>query len=66
LNLLGQEEDKRSFASLGAAGRLVPGTVLPEPQGVFPRYVEPESEGGAGETPKPKEKAPKSKQKPKA
>ncbi len=63
LDLLGQEDDKRSFASLGAAGRLVPGTPLPEPQGVFPRYVEPEAEAGAGGAAKleskAKEKAPK-------
>jgi len=25
---------------LGAAGRLLPGTVLPAPQGVFPRWVD--------------------------
>ncbi len=54
LNLLGQEEEKRSFASLGEAGRLVPGTLLPEPQGVFPRYVEPEAEAGGGSAPGPK------------
>jgi methionyl-tRNA synthetase len=46
LDLLGQEEEKRSFAALGAAGRLVSGTSLPEPQGVFPRYVEPEAAAG--------------------
>jgi methionyl-tRNA synthetase len=40
--------EARSFASLGAAGRLTPGTVLPAPQGVFPRYVEPEA-GAAAE-----------------
>jgi len=37
-------EDKRSFASIDVA--LVPGTPLPAPQGVFPRYVAPE-EGAA-------------------
>ena len=36
-------EDKRSFAQLGEAGRLVAGTDLPKPSGVFPRYVEQES-----------------------
>jgi methionyl-tRNA synthetase len=30
----------RSFAALGQVGRIVPGTELPPPQGVFPRYVE--------------------------
>jgi methionyl-tRNA synthetase len=38
----------RSFASLGPKGRLTPGTPIPEPQGVFPRYVDP------GEPPKGK------------
>jgi methionyl-tRNA synthetase len=58
LDLLGQPEDKRSFAALGAAGRLAPGTLLPEPQGVFPRYVEPEAEAATGDAaaPKPKDK----------
>lgn len=32
--------DGRVFARLGEAGRLVPGTALPAPQGVFPRFVE--------------------------
>jgi methionyl-tRNA synthetase len=36
LDLLGQPADARSFAALGA--RLAPGTVLPAPAGVFPRY----------------------------
>lgn len=40
LDLLGVAADNRDFASLGEDGRLVPGTALPEPQGVFPRYVE--------------------------
>lgn len=34
----------RQFAALGAKGRLQPGLQLPEPQGVFPRYVDPEAE----------------------
>ncbi|HYZ67658.1 MAG TPA: class I tRNA ligase family protein, partial [Mycobacterium sp.] len=37
LELLGQPEDQRSFASIGT--RLTPGTPLPAPVGVFPRYV---------------------------
>jgi methionyl-tRNA synthetase len=63
LEILGQPDDMRSFKALGAAGRLVPGTVLPEPQGVFPRYVEPEADdnGGSGAEPKPKQKATKKK-----
>jgi methionyl-tRNA synthetase len=36
LDLLGQPEDRRGFAAVGE--RLVPGTVLPPPTGVFPRY----------------------------
>ncbi len=44
LDLLAQPEGAaRQFAALGAAGRLKPGTQLPEPQGVFPRYVDPEA-----------------------
>jgi methionyl-tRNA synthetase len=42
LDLLGQAEDKRAFTAIGA--RLVPGTVLPPPTGVFPRYQPPASE----------------------
>jgi len=43
LTLLGQPEGAaRSFTALGAGGRLKPGTVLPAPTGVYPRYVEPE------------------------
>ncbi|MEO0791342.1 MAG: methionine--tRNA ligase [Pseudomonadota bacterium] len=33
------------FATLGEAGRLKPGTKLPTPTGVFPRYVAPKDEG---------------------
>ncbi len=36
LDLLGQPADARSFAAIGT--RLVPGTALPAPTGVFPRY----------------------------
>ena len=36
--------DARDFAHLGAAHRLAPGTVLPTPQGVFPRLTMAESE----------------------
>ncbi len=42
LDLLGQGSKARSFKALGATGRLKPGTALPAPSGVFPRYVEPE------------------------
>ncbi len=44
LDLLGQPEGvARQFSALGEAGRLKPGTELPTPQGVFPRYVDPEA-----------------------
>jgi methionyl-tRNA synthetase len=39
--ILPDDAESRSFATLGAVGRLVPGTPIPEPQGVFPRYVDP-------------------------
>jgi methionyl-tRNA synthetase len=39
LDLLGQAADQRAFAAVGA--RLVPGTALPAPRGVFPRYQPP-------------------------
>jgi methionyl-tRNA synthetase len=42
LDLLGQAEDQRAFTAIGA--RLVPGTALPPPAGVFPRYQPPPSE----------------------
>jgi methionyl-tRNA synthetase len=41
-DLLALAPEARSFASLGEKGRLKGGTAIPEPQGVFPRYVEPE------------------------
>jgi methionyl-tRNA synthetase len=40
LNLLAVPEDARDFAALDT--RLVPGTALPPPVGVFPRYVDAE------------------------
>ena len=42
LDLLGVPGDERDFARLGGAHRLKPGTALPTPSAVFPRYVEPE------------------------
>lgn len=49
LDLLGQAEGAaRQFSALGKAGRLTPGLQLPEPQGVFPRYVDPEAAGQKG------------------
>jgi methionyl-tRNA synthetase len=48
LDLLAVPAEARSFASLGSAGRLAAGTVLPAPVGVFPRYVEPEAPAAGG------------------
>ena len=42
LDQLGVPADARAFADLGPKGRLEPGTKLPPPQPVFPRYVEAE------------------------
>ncbi len=38
LDQLGVAGEARDFAALGEAGRLTPGTALPAPEGVFPRY----------------------------
>jgi len=43
LDLLGVDADARSFENLGETGRLSPGSGLPTPEGVFPRYVEKET-----------------------
>ena len=40
LDSLGIPADKRDFAALGGAVRIAPGTLLPAPSGIFPRYVE--------------------------
>jgi methionyl-tRNA synthetase len=58
--MLGQGAEARSLAALGEAGRLRPGTALPPPTGVFPRYVEPKDEVVQKAVPKPKKKASKS------
>jgi methionyl-tRNA synthetase len=42
LDLLGQPADQRDFTAIST--RLVSGTSLPKPEGVFPRYVAPEIE----------------------
>jgi methionyl-tRNA synthetase len=42
LDLLSVPADRRQFADLDEEGSLTPGTALPAPQGVFPRYVEAE------------------------
>jgi methionyl-tRNA synthetase len=42
LDQLAVPSGARDFTHLGEAGRLKPGTPLPKPEGIFPRYVEPE------------------------
>lgn len=49
LDLLGQSADQRDFTHLGEAGRLAAGTTLPAPEGVFPRFVDPEAEAAKGQ-----------------
>ena len=49
LDQLSVPEDSRGFACLAPDFALAPGTALPKPEGVFPRYVE-EAEEGAGKT----------------
>src|SRR5437868_520942 len=41
LDSLGVPPGERNFAALGGARRLAPGTALPAPVGVFPRWIEP-------------------------
>ena len=64
LDLLALDEADRVFAKLGVTGRLAPGTAIPEPKGVFPRYVDPEeaAKAEAQQNAKPQKggKAPKS------
>ena len=43
LDLLAVPEGGRGFAEIGASGRLRPGTPLPAPAAIFPRFVEPEA-----------------------
>ena len=40
LDQLGVAEDARQLAALGPDGRLAPGTPLPKPAPLFPRFVE--------------------------
>ena len=58
LDLLAVPAGERSFDALEGGKRLAAGVVLPAPQGVFPRYVEPEATGEA-KVPEPKPKKPK-------
>jgi methionyl-tRNA synthetase len=41
LDLLGIPADQRDFTALGGDNRIRPGTELPAPMGIFPRYIEP-------------------------
>jgi methionyl-tRNA synthetase len=45
LDLLAVPADRRTFANVSAADALAPGTGLPKPEGVFPRYVDQEAAG---------------------
>jgi len=47
LDQLAVPQDARDFAALGPKGRLKPGTVLPAPSAVFPRYIESDGEAAA-------------------
>jgi methionyl-tRNA synthetase len=42
LDLIAAPADRRDFKALGGAGRLAPGSTLPPPAPVFPRYVDQE------------------------
>ncbi len=59
LDLLAVPAAERDFAALETGRRLAAGAQLPPPQGVFPRYVEPETDAGAPDAkpPKPPKKA---------
>jgi methionyl-tRNA synthetase len=54
LDSLALAPEARGFDMLGNEGRLKPGTAIPEPQGVFPRYVDPDEAAKAAPQPKPK------------
>ena len=43
LDLLGRQPDERNLANAGPAHHLKPGSALPPPEPIFPRYVEPEA-----------------------
>jgi methionyl-tRNA synthetase len=44
LDLLAVRPEERSFAELDGKKRIAPGTTLPAPAPVFPRYVEPDTD----------------------
>jgi methionyl-tRNA synthetase len=43
LDLLAVPDNERDFSNLGSGKRLAPGSQLPMPAPVFPRYIEPEA-----------------------
>jgi methionyl-tRNA synthetase len=43
LELLAVRTEQRSFSELDGSKRIAPGSSLPAPMPVFPRYVEPEA-----------------------
>jgi methionyl-tRNA synthetase len=43
LDLLAVPDDERDFTRLGGGQRLAPGSQLPAPAPIFPRYIEPEA-----------------------
>ncbi|MGC1465670.1 MAG: class I tRNA ligase family protein, partial [Pseudolabrys sp.] len=43
LDILAVPDNERDFSRLGGGHRIAPGTTLPAPTPVFPRYVEPET-----------------------
>lgn len=55
LDLLAVGADERAFDALAAGKRLPHGRTLPAPQGIFPRYIEPETDetGKPAKPPKP-------------
>ncbi len=59
LDLLAQDASQRTFRALGSDGRLTAGLQLPQPVGVFPRFVEPVVEVVAPPPKPPREKKPK-------
>ena len=63
LDLLAVPAGQRTFAHIGAAAALTPGTPLPTPQGVFPRVEDPAAAAAAAAAPP---KPPKQPKKPKA
>ena len=48
LDQLAVSGDSRGFACLDEDFTLAPGTALPKPEGVFPRYVDAAEEGEGG------------------